>query len=128
LSSESTTIGTRAAFRSIDSITAIERYNEHAGCGPISFRRIFSDLDFESPIDFVDYTEIPPGSSIGRHEHQGNEEIYYIAGGTPLMTVDDRNERLKPGSFAVVRDGGSHKLQNDTTESVKIVIIQVRNT
>src|SRR5947209_20545900 len=100
LSSKSTTIGARVAFRSVASITAIQRYNEHDGCGPLSFRRIFSAVDFDSPIDFVDYTAIPPGSSIGRHEHHGNEEIYYIAGGTPLMTVDGRIERLTPGSFA----------------------------
>lgn len=127
LAKERTTISARDAFRSVSSIRAIERSNEHGGDGPIQFRRIFSDLDFDSPIEFVDYTEIPPGSSIGRHEHHGNEEIYYIAGGTPVVTVDDHIERLQPGSVAVVRNGGSHELRNDTSDVVKILVIQVCN-
>ncbi len=102
-----------------------ERRDEHGGTGPILFQRILDDLEFKSPIDFIDYTHVLPGSSIGRHEHHGNEEIYFVAAGTPLMRVNGEEARLRRGSFAVVRDGEWHELVNDTAWNVEILVIQV---
>src|SRR5581483_8254941 len=107
-------------FASIAETAAIERANEHGGSGPILFRRILERDEFASPVDFLDYTRIPSGSIIGRHEHHGNEEIYFIARGTPLVRVDGEEARLKPGSFSIVRSGQWHELVNDTSDDVEI--------
>jgi hypothetical protein len=48
--------------------------NDHGGRGPILFHRVLPGSEFRSKIDFVDCTVIPPGSTIGPHEHHGNEE------------------------------------------------------
>src|SRR6185437_11470908 len=115
----------RRAFSSVDAVPPITRRHEHGGEGPIAFRRIFDSADFASAIDFVDYTRIPPGSTIGRHEHYENEEIYFVVAGTPLMTVDGEVSRLAPGSFSIVRSSGWHELVNDTAENTEILVIQV---
>ena len=112
-------------FASISGTTPIDRSNEHGGAGEICFRRILSGTEFASPIDFIDYTSIPPGSSIGRHEHKGNEEIYFVASGSPLMRVNGQESRLEKGGFAVVRSGEWHDLVNDTSHNVEILVIQV---
>ncbi|HEY7211967.1 MAG TPA: cupin domain-containing protein [Bryobacteraceae bacterium] len=112
-------------FASVSETPSCERCNEHNGSGPIQFRRILDSAEFESPIDFVDYTRILPGSTIGRHEHHQNEEIYFIAAGTPLMRVSGEEARLQPGSFSVVRSGEWHELINDTESAVEILVIQV---
>ena len=115
-----------SAFQSVASVAAQHRSGEHGGHGPILFRRVLDHADFSAPVDFVDYTVIAPGSSIGRHYHVGTEEIYYIAAGSPLMRVDAEEARLHPGSVSVVRDGGCHELINDTPDDVAILVIQVR--
>ena len=112
-------------FASIADTAALERHNEHNGSGPIHFRRVLDSAEFESPIDFVDYTRVLPGSTIGRHEHHDNEEIYFIAAGTPLMRVSGEEARLPPGSFSIVRSGEWHELINDTEHVVEILVIQV---
>lgn len=112
-------------FASVDGDSAIERRDEHGGRGPIQFQRILNSLEFRSPVDFIDYTHVPSGSSIGRHEHHGNEEIYFVTAGTPLMRVNGEEARLRRGSFAVVRDGEWHELVNDTAWNVEIMVIQV---
>ena len=104
----------------------VSRSGEHGGRGPISYRRLMTEGEFETKIDFVDFTVIPPGSTIGLHEHQGNEEIYFIAAGRPLVRVDGQEARLSRGCLAVVRNGGRHELINDTPEDVEILVIQVR--
>ena len=100
----------------------------HGGTGPIEFRRLLTQSDFETPIDFVDYTIIPPGSTIGVHEHNGNEEIYFVVSGKPRINVDGQERRVERGSIAVVRSGQMHRLVNDTDENVAIFVIQVRRS
>ena len=112
-------------FADIAEVTPIYRSNEHAGDGPISFRRVLSRSDFESSIDFVDYTVIPPGSSIGRHSHDGNEELYFVVSGNPLITAQGETKRCGAGVLSVVRSGGWHELINDTGEEVRILVVQV---
>lgn len=113
-------------FTSMEEVAPIHRDREHDGVGPIVFRRMLSANEFVSNVDFVDVTTIPPGSVIGRHYHRGNEELYFIVSGTPLVRVDGTEKRLQRGSIAVVHSDGWHELVNDTPEPVEIFVIQVR--
>jgi mannose-6-phosphate isomerase-like protein (cupin superfamily) len=106
--------------------TPIQRTGDHGGVGSITFRRLLASSQFSSNVDFVDYTVIPPGSTIGRHTHEGNEELYYIASGTPLVNVNGEERRLKRHDVAVVRSGQWHELRNDTADEVEIFVVQVR--
>jgi mannose-6-phosphate isomerase-like protein (cupin superfamily) len=113
-------------FTSIEEVAPVHREREHDGVGPIVFRRMMSSDEFDTNIDFVDVTTIPPGSVIGRHYHRDNEELYFIVSGTPLMRVDGDERRLQRGGIAVVRSEGWHELVNDTSDPVEIFVIQVR--
>jgi quercetin dioxygenase-like cupin family protein len=112
---------------SVAELPPITRIAEHGGSGPILFRRLLESTAFEAPVDFVDYTIIPPGTVIGRHQHVGNEEMYFVLAGRPLVTVESDAQRLATGSLSVVRNGQSHELINDTTEDVTILVVQVRS-
>lgn len=111
---------------SVAEVPPVARLAEHGGSGPISFRRLLTSASFQAPIDFVDYTTVPPGSVIGKHRHTGNEEMYFVVAGQPLVTVGDDVRRLGAGSLSVVRNGESHQLVNDTAENVTILVVQVR--
>jgi mannose-6-phosphate isomerase-like protein (cupin superfamily) len=113
-------------FVSSDDVAPIHRADEHGGSGPIVFRRLMASGEFETNIDFLDLTVIPPGSTIGRHEHSGSEELYFIVNGAPLMRVDGTERRLRRSDVTVVRSGGWHELINDTQADVEIFVVQVR--
>jgi mannose-6-phosphate isomerase-like protein (cupin superfamily) len=113
-------------FVTSNEVAPIHRAGEHGGSGPIVFRRLMASAEFETNIDFLDLTVIPPGSTIGRHEHSGNEELYFIVEGAPLMRVDGNERRLGPSDVTVVRSGGWHELINDTQDDVEIFVVQVR--
>jgi len=100
------------------------RVAEHGGTGSISFRRLMDASQFASPLDFVDFTVIPSGSSIGVHFHQGSEELYFVADGTPLININGVEHRAGPGSLSVVRSGEWHSLTNDTAAPVTILVVQ----
>lgn len=113
-------------FTSIDEVPPIRREREHDGVGPIVFRRMLSADAFTTNVDFVDVTTIPPGSTIGRHYHRGNDELYFIVAGAPLMRVQGEERRLARGAIAVVHSDGWHELLNDTADPVEILVVQVR--
>ena len=113
-------------YVSLTDVESVERSAEHGGCGSITFRRLLDASAFAAPVDFVDFTIVPPGSSIGRHSHHGNEELYFVVSGTPLMRVSGRERRVSRGTVAVVHNDGWHELVNDTSENVEILVVQVR--
>ncbi len=103
-----------------------ERHHEHGGRGTISFRRLLDQSSFGAPVDFVDYTVVPPGSVIGLHEHDGNDELYFVVDGSPMVSFAGEECRLMKGDIAVVRSGEAHSLNNDTASNVSILVVQIR--
>lgn len=114
------------AFVATSELTPIDRSEEHGGTGPIRFLRLLGSGEFASGLDFVDFTTVPPGSSIGRHVHEATEELYYVVSGSPLISVEGERRRLTVHDVAVVRDGQWHELQNDTSSDVTILVVQAR--
>jgi quercetin dioxygenase-like cupin family protein len=106
-------------------VPSVYRSSDHGGQGTIAFRRLLDHGAFASAIDFVDFSVIPSGSTIGRHEHVGTEEIYAVFSGTPQVTVNGETRRLARGDIAVVRAGEWHELVNDCDEPVEIFVFQV---
>ena len=110
----------------ITSLEALQLMDDHDGVGPILFRRVFDESDVPE-INFVDFTEVPPGSAIGTHSHNNTVEIYFIVSGNPLVTVDERVFRLHPSGISVVLAGSSHSLINDTQNNVQMLVIEVNS-
>jgi mannose-6-phosphate isomerase-like protein (cupin superfamily) len=81
---------------------------------------------FASALDFVDFTVIPAGSSIGKHFHQDSEELYFVVNGFPLININGQESRVGPGSLSVVRSGQWHSLTNDTPSEATILVVQAR--
>jgi mannose-6-phosphate isomerase-like protein (cupin superfamily) len=118
----------KPAFRAVDDVSSEVRHGEHGGQGPLAFRRVLDRKDFNAPVDFVDYTVVPPGTHIGTHRHLGNDELYFVVAGTPWITVNGEGRRGFPGLVSIVHDGGSHSLLNDSTTDVTILVMQVSIT
>lgn len=99
----------------------------HNGVGSLAFSRVFSCEDFISNIDFVDYAVIPPGSSIGYHQHKNNEELYLVLQGSGIMCVGNNKFVVKPGDLIVNPFYSAHSLENSGSLDIHIFVIQVSN-
>jgi 3-dehydroquinate synthase len=104
-----------------------ERYDEisHGGTGYLNKIRLFNYDFFDTPIDFIDYVIMPPGSTIGLHTHQNDEEIYFIIKGNGIMEADEEIFDVKTGDVVVNKVGGTHALSNASTEDIELFIFQV---
>lgn len=58
-------------------------------------------------------TVIPPGSSIGPHIQESNDDINYIVSGTGVAICDGVKESLKLGVCHICPKGSSHAIIND---------------
>jgi len=57
-------------------------------------------------------TRIPPGSSIGLHKQESNNDINYIIEGQGEAICDDEKEILRPGVVHVCPKNSSHSIIN----------------
>ncbi len=62
-----------------------------------------------------------PGASIGYHK-QEIDEVYYIVGGTGVMTINGNEMPVKPGDAILTRPGSSHGLVQTGTEDLTVII------
>lgn len=97
----------------------------HDGEQSIDMNRLFSDVDFKAPCHFIDYAVLSPNSSIGRHQHGNNEEIYLILEGSGCMTMDEHVFPVKAGDVIVNKAGGVHSLINDSNACLKIFVVEI---
>ncbi|MFO0982656.1 MAG: cupin domain-containing protein [Planctomycetota bacterium] len=104
----------------------LQRVAAHDGVGEILWRRVFHQHDFQGPWNFVDYAVLPPGTSIGRHQHESDEELYLVLEGEGLMELDGNEFPVRPGSVILNRPHGTHGLRNVSTSAIRIFVVEVR--
>ncbi|WP_197035413.1 Gfo/Idh/MocA family oxidoreductase [Paenibacillus sp. UNC451MF] len=97
----------------------------HHGKGLTYGKRLFSKDDFDTPIMFLGYSEIPPGASIGYHGHREDEEVYIILEGTGIMTVNGEQRQVKAGDIILNKPWWKHGLENNSDQPLRSIIFEV---
>jgi mannose-6-phosphate isomerase-like protein (cupin superfamily) len=101
--------------------------NCHEGVGTLKHVSLFTNSEFGTNIRFINYTILPPGTTIGLHEHGDDEEMYIILEGNGIMTVDEEKREVHAGDIVVNRPFGTHGLENNSNEDLKILVMEVYN-
>ncbi len=104
----------------------LDKECSHEGKGLIDKVRAFSSTDFETPLEFIDYVRVPPGTSIGLHRHGESEEVYFVIEGAGEMTENGETFTVRKGDIVVNPKFGSHGLSNNTKEEILLLIFEVR--
>ncbi len=97
----------------------------HQGKGAILYRRIWDIESKSSGWKRISHAILPPGSSIGYHQHNTDEEIYYIMDGTGRITVNDVTWDVAKGDAVPCRLGESHGFYNNSNDILEIFICRV---
>jgi mannose-6-phosphate isomerase-like protein (cupin superfamily) len=101
--------------------------NCHGGIGALDWIVVLDHNDLKDRgVNFIHDDILPPGVSIGYHQHTGDEEYYYIVSGKGLMTLDGESFEVTGGDITAVYPGGMHGLENTGTEDLRIIVISVR--
>lgn len=103
-----------------------ERVTAHDGVGQISFARLLTRDQVDGPCNFMDYTIMPPGTTIGAHRHGMDQEEYYlILQGQGEMSLEDRCFAVGPGDLVRNPPGGRHGLVNTGDEPLHLFVVEL---
>jgi len=97
----------------------------HGGKGTLLFRRLWGDESFKTNWAWVDHVVLPPGTSIGYHQHNGVEEIYYVLSGRGKITVNDHTWEVGPNDATPCTLHDSHGIFNNTDKDLEIFVVAV---
>lgn len=100
----------------------------HGGCGELHTARVL-ERDPGEFITFLDLTVVPPGVSVGLHQHgSDDEEVYVVIDGSGTVEVDGVQHFVGPGDVVLNVPGGSHSLTCTGTEPLRMVVVDVART
>lgn len=98
----------------------------HDGHGEILTTRVADAGHVQGACNFIDYTVMPPGSTIGLHTHLRTEEEYYlILSGTGLMRCGEETFTVYAGDLIRNPPGGSHGLENTGDGPLTLFVFEV---
>jgi mannose-6-phosphate isomerase-like protein (cupin superfamily) len=112
--------------RNLDELV-LSRVCAHGGDGEIQFARIAEAAAFAGGCNFVDYAELPPDASIGRHRHAADEEeLYLVLEGSGVLWRDGEQIEVRAGDLVRNRPGGEHGLRNTGPSRLRLFVIELR--
>ena len=89
------------------------------------YRRKLGPSFFRTNWAYVDHVVLAPGASVGKHSHNGIEEVYYVMNGTGQVSVNDEKEPIGPGDALPVQAHEMHGFENNGTEPLELIVIGV---
>lgn len=102
--------------------------NCHNGKGELIAYFVLKDSDKADGIQFMHNDILKPGVSIGKHQHKDKDlmEVYFIAGGNGIMTIDDKEFPVGEGDVSICYPGHSHGIRNNGKEPLHLIVIGLR--
>ena len=98
--------------------------NCHGGKGNIDWTEVLVGNDSKSgKIRFIHDDILPPGTSVGVHKHESDEEYYYVLSGKGVMTLDGEQYEVRAGDVTAVFPNGTHGLENRSADDLRVLVI-----
>jgi quercetin dioxygenase-like cupin family protein len=100
-----------------------ERSAMRGGTGAVRIRHFFKKEELGSPLRLLAELILEPGTSIGMHRHEKEEEIFVIVSGSGEVAGDDgRWHPVRAGDAILTCSGESHTVRA-TTETLVIIAV-----
>ncbi len=99
------------------------RQQMRGGSGEVRLRHQLEQKDLTARCRLCAELTVPPGSSIGLHEHAGEDEIFIVQSGTGIITENGTDSEITAGDTIVTGNGASHSVKNTGTADLIITAI-----
>ncbi|MCL4425420.1 MAG: cupin domain-containing protein [Firmicutes bacterium] len=96
------------------------------GKGPVEMTVILRADEMKGPVRLFNRVTLLPGSSIGYHQHEAEEEIYYILRGQGMVNDNGIERAVQAGDALLTGDGAGHAIENTGSEPLEMVAIIIR--
>ena len=100
------------------------RENVRGGKGSIEFQQVVMAEELNGHGALYAKLIFAPHSSIGRHQHVGCTEPYYILSGKAIFEDNDGTKtEVGPGDVCVINCGDSHSIENPYDEPMEMMAL-----
>ncbi len=113
-------------FRQAGEYECEQREQMRGGEGTVTLQHYFKKEEFGgSHFRVCAKLILPPGSSIGLHPHEQEDEVYIVCKGTGTVTDDGVSAPVNPGDSVLTGKGRSHCISNTGTEPLEVIAMVV---
>jgi len=106
-------------IRRAEEITVEKVAGMRDGKGEVQLTKLLKLDEFHEKGRLYAKIVIPPGASIGLHQHVGDWETYYILSGEGKVIEEGKGETIvKPGDFVYTDVNESHSIENTGEEDL----------
>ena len=99
------------------------REKMRGGVGDIQIKNLFQDGDLKGKARLVAEITIPVGGSIGFHQHDQEEEIFYFLAGQGRVKDQDDWKEVNIGDALVTGGGKGHSVENIGNEPLVLMAV-----
>lgn len=99
------------------------RPNMRGGTGSVTVQHYFKPEEITAKTRLCARLRLPPGASIGTHQHEGEDEVYIILSGEGLLDDGHTKTPVHTGDAVLTGNGESHAIANTGTTDLEMVAV-----
>ena len=99
------------------------REKMRGGEGAVTIRHHFAQEEFGAKVRLCATLTLPPGASIGTHQHEGEDEVYIVTRGSGVLDDGATRTRIAAGDSVLTGKGASHAVKNDGKDDLEIIAV-----
>ncbi len=96
------------------------------GAGEVTVRHYFKPEEIKARTRLCAELILPPGASIGTHDHVDEDEIYIIQKGRGMMTDGGKEFPVAAGDAILTGQGASHSIKNAGPEDLVVTAVIIK--
>jgi len=102
------------------------REQMRGGDGTVTLTHAFSPNEWGSSTRLFSKVTLPPGTSIGYHLHEGEEEFFFFLAGEAEYNDNGTLVSVKAGDATLAPDGHGHAVRNTGDGPLELIAAIVR--
>jgi len=103
-----------------------QREAMRGGSGQVTVRHYLKPEEIKARTRLCAELVLPPGASIGMHDHVNEDEIYIIQQGQGLMTDGGKEFQVATGDAILTGQGASHSIKNTGVDNLIVTAIIIK--
>ena len=93
------------------------------GAGSITIRHVFKKEEITAKTRLCAQLTLPPGASIGAHQHVAEDELFIITKGSGLLDDGKTKTPVSAGDAILTGNGESHAIANTGATDLEIIAV-----
>lgn len=99
------------------------RQNMRGGEGAVTVRHYLKPEEIRARTRLCAELILPPGASVGVHDHVDEDEIYLIQKGRGIMSDNGKEFEVAAGDAILTGQGASHSIKNTGSEDLVVTAV-----